>query len=121
MENTTITKESVTKTAEATFKTFSQLVGIHIDTFTATMINGNRTSYEKKLAAGIALKESILFALDYGISVSGAKIRQGGILAKDVNNLAAILAKAFDTKMIVLASKLEQETTEATASETKGE
>ncbi len=96
------------KLAEMKHKTFNQLLGIHIDTFSSVMVNGNGVSYAEKIQAAQALKEAVLFALDFGLDVSKAKIRQGGKLAKQVNGLAGIMVQALDNRMLLVADRMNQ-------------
>lgn len=99
--------------AEMKHKMFSSLLGIHIDTLSSIMLNGNGVSYKKKLEAAKALREAILFSLDFGLDISKAKIRQGGqTLSKESNNLAGVMVQALDNRMLLIAdnlNKMEQE------------
>lgn len=102
--------------AEMKHKSFSQLLGIHLDTFSAIMVNGNGMSYKDKIQAAQALKEAVMFALDFGLGVTNPKIRQGGKLAKETNGLAGILVQALDNRMLLIADRMnEQEKTMTTA------
>lgn len=93
--------------AEMKHKMFSSLLGIHIDTLSSIMLNGNGVSYAKKLEAAKALREAVLFSLDFGIDISKAKIRQGGqTLAKESNNLAGVMVQAMDNRMLLIADNL---------------
>lgn len=96
-------------------KTFSSLLGIHIDNFSAIMVNGNGTSYKEKIQAAQALKEAVLFALDFGLDVTKPKIRQGGKLAKETNGLAGLMVQALDNRMLLIADSMnEKEKQEST-------
>lgn len=103
--------------AEMKHKTFSQLLGIHIDTFSSVMVNGNGTSYKEKIQAAQALKEAVLFALDFGLDVTKPKIRQGGKLAKEVNGLAGIMVQALDNRMLLIADRMNKEENKETVNE----
>ena len=115
--------DGVQKAAEMKAKGLSSLVGIYIDSFSAIMLNGNGTSYQAKVDAANALKEAIRFALDFGVEASKAKIRQGGKLSKEVNVLAGIMVQAMDNRMLLLASKMneQEKQVEENSTETKGE
>ena len=98
------------KLANLKHKSYSQLTGIHIDNLLATIISTNGVSYSKKLQAAQALKEGLLFAFDYGLNVSKAKIRQPGqAFAQESNNLAAIVAQLLDNRMLIIADKMNEE------------
>lgn len=105
-----------TRTAEIKLASMTNLAGVYVDSLCAIMVNGNGTSYAKKLAAAAALKEAFKFALDFGLDVTGAKIRQEGTqFSKEVNTLAAILVQAMDTRMLLMTNKIienEQQTNE---------
>lgn len=95
------------RTTEIKFATMSNLVGIYVDTLCAVMVNGNGTSYQKKLNAAAALKEAFQFALDFGLDVTGAKIRQeGNQFSKEVNSLAAVFVQAMDSRMLLMTNKI---------------
>ena len=108
-EQMELTPEQMKATARMQQIALSNLVGIHIDSFSAIMVNGNGVSYAEKLQAATALKEAILFALDFGLDVSKKKIRQSGKLAKEVNNLAAVTVKALDNRMLLLAAAMKEQ------------
>jgi hypothetical protein len=94
--------------SEFRLKTLSQLIGVYIDTFSAEMVSTNGKSYADKLIAAKALKEGILFALDFGLGVTKANIRDGGRLSKEVNGLAGTLVQALDTRFILLADNMKK-------------
>lgn len=94
--------------AEMKHKTFVNLLGIHIDTFSAVMVNGNGVTYNEKIQAARALKEAVLFALDFGLDISKTKIRQGGKLSKEVNGLAGIMVQALDNRMLLIADRMNE-------------
>lgn len=109
-EELTKQSEELGKVSEMRLKALSQLVGIHIDSFSAIMIDTNGVTYKDKLNAAKALKEAVLFALDFGLNATNAEIRQKGTKhAKEVNSLAGILVQALDTRMLLLASKLQED------------
>lgn len=103
------------KLAEMKHKTFTQLLGLHIDGFSAIMVNGNGVSYAKKIQAAQALKEAVMFALDFGLDVSKAKIREGGALAKETNNLAGVMLQALDNRMLLMADRMNEKEKEDAA------
>ena len=114
------------KVSEMRMKMFNQLLGIHIDSFSAIMMDTNGVSYNEKLQASKALKEAVLFALDFGLNVSKADIRQKGTkYAKEVNSLAGILVQALDTRFLLLANNMKQDqekqNSTQTVEENKGE
>lgn len=118
--------EELEKVTQMRLKALAQLTGIHIDSFSAIMIDTNGVSYKEKLQAAKALKEAVAFALDFGLNVTNAEIRQAGVkYAKEVNSLAGILVQAFDARMLLLASKLQEDnnktSTETTVEQIKGE
>jgi hypothetical protein len=104
------------RTTEIKFATMSNLVGVYVDSLCAVMVSGNGTSYQKKLNAAAALKEAFRFALDFGLDVTGATIRQEGTqFSKEVNSLAAVFVQAMDTRMLLMTNKIienEQKTNE---------
>jgi hypothetical protein len=106
------------KLSQMKHKTLTNLLGIHLDSFSAMMVKSNRVSYTEKLQAAQALKEAILFGLDYGLGITNPKIRQSGTLAKEVNNLAGVFVQTLDNRMLLVADKLnEQEKKEQTKTE----
>ena len=107
--------------SEFRLKTLSQLIGVYIDTFSAEMVSTNGKSYKDKLIAAKALKEGILFALDFGLGVTKANIRDGGKLSKEVNGLAGTLVQALDTRFILLADNMKKLEEEAQASQNQAE
>lgn len=109
------------KLAEMKHKTFSQLIGLHVDNFSAIMVNGNGVTYAQKVQAAGALKEAIMFALDFGLDVTKAPIRQGGKLAKEVNGLAGILVQALDNRMLLIADNMHKKETEDNKSTEQGD
>jgi hypothetical protein len=115
-EETTQNPVDNTRTSEIKLATMTNLACVYIDSLSAVMVNGNGTLYEKKLAAAAALKEAFKFALDYGLNVTGAKIRQQGTqFSKEVNSLAAVFVQAMDTRMLLMTNKIiesEQQTNE---------
>lgn len=122
-----VSNETLRKMAEMKHKSLSTLLGIYIDTFSATMLNGNKTSYQKKVEAAKALKEAILFAVDFGLDLNNPKIRDKGMfMSKEVNGLAGVMVQTLDNRMLLLAekmSKLEENKTKVvdnTTQETKG-
>lgn len=119
------TMETLRKMAEMKHSGLSNLLGIYIDSFSAIMINGNGTSYAKKVQAALALKEAVLFAMDFGLGVTNPKIReQGTALSKEVNGLAGVMVQTLDNRMLLLADKMSKdiETKEQTkTNETVGE
>lgn len=106
-----MTPEAVEKAAVMKHNAMSQLLGIYIDSFSAIMLNGNGVSYVEKVQAAKALKEAVVFALDFGVDATQAKIRQSGKLSKEVNGLAGVLVQAMDNRMLLLASRMKDEET----------
>lgn len=105
----TASAESMRQVAEMQAEALSQLVGIHLDRLMGIMVSTNGVSFQRKLQAVKALKEAVTFALDFGVSVTDAKIRgKGKPLAVEANELAAVLVKAFDNRMLLLADNLRQ-------------
>jgi hypothetical protein len=90
-------------------KAFSELVGVHLDGFSQIMIATNGISFQQKVEASKALKEAIMFALDIGLDVTKAEIRQSGKLAKQTNTLAGVLAQTLDNRFLLLADKIQQD------------
>lgn len=118
--------QDLAKVTEIRLKTLSQLIGIHIDSFSAIMINTNGVSYKEKLQAASALKEALLFPLDFGLNVTKADIREKGVkYAKEVNSLAGMMVQALDARFLLLANNMrnEQEKQNSTQNveENKGE
>jgi len=120
--------DDMRKISEMRFKSLSQLVELHVQSLTRVMLSSNGVSELEKRQANTALVEAIRFALDMGLSVTEAKIRQGGKLAKEVNTLAGVLVQALDTRMLLLADnmrrdeqKAQAEVTEENKTETQGE
>lgn len=120
--------EDMRKISEMRFKALSQLVEIHFQEISKIMLASNGVTELQKRQANTALLEALKFTLDMGLNVTGATIRQGGVLAKQVNTLAGVLAQAMDTRMLLLADNFrkEEETKNTTATtevveETKGE
>lgn len=99
-------------------KSLAQLIGVYVDSFSAQMINNNGVSYNEKLQASRALKEAILFAMDFGVGVTNAKIREKGTLAKEVNGLAGVMVQAMDTRFLILADNMKKQQDEQALAET---
>jgi hypothetical protein len=108
-ESTTVNNEGLKKTAEMQHKVLSNLLGIYIDSFSAVMLNNNGVSQQSKLEAAKGLKEAVLFSLDFGLSVTKANIRQSGKLSREVNNLAGVLVKALDNRMLLIANAMKEQ------------
>jgi hypothetical protein len=119
--------QDMRKISEMRFKSLSQLVELYIQSLTRIMISSNGVTELQKRQASSALVEAVRFTLDMGLDVTGAKIRQGGTLAREVNTLAGVLAQAMDTRMLLLADNMrrDEENNKNTAIEevveTKGE
>lgn len=94
------------KISQFRLKSLSQLIGIYLDTFSAEMIATNGKTYNEKVQAAKALKEGVLFALDFGLGITKANIREKGRLSKEVNGLAGTLVQALDTRFILLADNM---------------
>lgn len=111
------------KISEFRLKTLSQLIGIHLDAFSAEMIATNGKSYNEKVQAAKALKEAVLFAFDFAVGVTKADIREKGNYAKQTNGLAGVMVQAMDTRFLLLADKMkrDQEATQASAATTNEE
>jgi hypothetical protein len=90
-------------------KAFSELVGVHLDSFSQIMIATNGVSFQQKVEASRALKEAVMFALDLGLDVTKAQIRQSGKLAKQTNTLAGVLAQTLDNRFLLIADKIQQD------------
>lgn len=98
------------KISEFRLKTLSQLIGIHLDAFSAEMIATNGKSYKDKLLAAKALKEAVLFSIDFAVGVTKANIREEGTkLAKEVNGLAGVLVQAMDTRFLLIADNMKRQ------------
>lgn len=90
-------------------KAFTELVGVHIDGFSQIMISTNGVTFAQKVEASKALKEAILFALDLGLDITKAEIRQHGKLAKQTNTLAGVFAQTLDNRLLLIADKIQQD------------
>lgn len=90
-------------------KTLSQLIGVYLDSFSAEMIATNKNTYNEKVQAAKALKEAVLFALDFAVNVTKADIREKGKLSKEVNGLAGTLVQAMDTRFLLLADNMKRQ------------
>lgn len=102
------------KVAEMQAAALTQIVSLHLDRLMAIMVSNNGVSFQRKIQAVKAVKEAFAFALDFGLGVTNANIRQKGeVLAKETNELAATLVKAFDNRMLLLADNLRQSEQEA--------
>ena len=103
-------QKNVRKLSEERAKVFSELVGIHLQTLTKVMMSNNGVSELQKRQANKALVEAVQFALDFGVGVTNANIRdRGTVLAQETNNLAGVLVQALDNRMILLADNLRQQ------------
>lgn len=95
--------------AEMQAEALTQIVGLHLDRLMGIMVSTNGVDFQRKLQAAKALKEAVAYALDFGLGVTETKIRgKGQPLAKETNELAAVLVKAFDNRMLLLADNLRQ-------------
>lgn len=101
--------QDMRKISEMRHKALSELVSIHVQSLTRIMLASNGVTELAKRQANTALLEAIKFTLDFGLSITDAKIRQSGVLAKEVNSLAGVLAQAMDTRMLLLADNLRKE------------
>jgi hypothetical protein len=117
------TLNDLNKVSKMKHKALSQLTSVHLNVLLGRVLD-TRASYNNKVQAANALVEAVLFALDFGVSVTNAKIRSGGPFAKEVNNLAGVLAQANDIRMVLMAGSMaeeqEKEVVEQTT-ETQGE
>lgn len=125
-------QESLRSVAEMKAKAYNDLVSIHLQNLTRIMLSSHGVSELQKRQANKALVEAVLFALDFGVNVTGATIRDKGVaLAKETNTLAGVLVQALDNRMLLLADNLRnqeelekvasQQTTEEQVQENKGE
>lgn len=111
--------QDLAKVSEMRLKTLAQLIGIHIDSFSAIMIDTNGVSYKEKLQASAALKEALLFPLDFGLNVTKAEIREKGTkYAKEVNSLAGMMVQALDARFLLLANNMKKEQEKQNSTET---
>ena len=96
-------------------KSLNRLFTMHLQELLKVMVSSNGVSELKKRQAAVAIDEAFQFALDFGLNVTKAKIRDGGtVVAAQTNNLAAILVKALDNRMVLLADNMyKQEQAEA--------
>lgn len=121
-----VSTSSMKQVAEMQAQALTQIVGLHLDRLSAIMVSTNGVSFQRKLQAAKALKEAVNFALDFGLGVTNAKIRQeGAALAKETNELAAVLVKALDNRMLLLANNMledqEKQKTETISEKQEGE
>lgn len=95
-------------------KSLNRLFTMHLQELLKVLVSSNGVSELKKRQAAIAIDEAFQFALDFGVDVTKAKIRdEGTVFAAQTNNLAAILVKALDNRMVLLANNMyEQEQAE---------
>lgn len=112
---------SLRSVAEMKAKAYNDLVSIHLQNLTRIMMSSNGVSELQKRQANKALVEAVLFALDFGVNVTGATIRERGTaLAQETNTLAGVLVQALDNRMLLLADNLrKQEEQEAAALQTE--
>lgn len=110
VEQTFEQKQAELKTlTEMKAKVYAQLVDAHIMSLTRVMLSTNKTSQLEKRQAESALREAVKFALDFGLGVTNAKIRDKGmVFAKETNNLAGVLVQALDNRMLLLASNMHE-------------
>lgn len=101
--------EQLYKVSSMRHKVLSDLVGVNMNPFLSIMMSSNGVSQKEKLMAAEALKEAVIFALDYGLNISQAGIREKGHLAKQVNTLAGVLVQSFDNRFLLLADKIKKE------------
>lgn len=91
-------------------KAYSELIGVHVQRLTQIMMSNNGVSELQKRQANTALLEALKFALDYGLGLTKPKIRdRGTVLAHETNELASILVKAYENKMMLQAIKLQEQ------------
>jgi hypothetical protein len=119
--NTTEGLAEARRISEFRLKALSQLIGVYVDTFSAKMVATNGVSYNEKVQAAKALKEGVLFALDFGLGVTNANIRDKGTWAKEVNGLAGTLVQALDARFILLADNLKKQEDEQNNNQTTAE
>ena len=101
---------SLRSVAEMKAKAYNELVAIHLQNLTRIMLSSNGVTELRKRQANKALVEAVLFALDFGVNVSNASIREKGtVLAKETNTLAGVLVQALDNRMLLLADNLRQQ------------
>ena len=107
--------ETTIKALKIQHKAMSQLVGMHLETLLSVMVSSNGVTQKKKLQAAAALIEAFQFSLDFGLGITKTKIHdKGEPYATQANNLAAVLVKAQDNRMVLLADQMaKQEALEA--------
>lgn len=103
-------QESLRSVAEMKAKAFNDLVAIHLQQLTRVMMSTNGVTQLQKRQANSALIEAVQFALDFGVGVTNASIRdRGSVLAQETNNLAGVLVQALDNRMLLLADNLKKQ------------
>ena len=107
--------ETTIKALKIQHKAMSQLVAMHLETLLSVMVSSNGVTQKNKLQAAAALIEAFQFSLDFGLGITKTKIRdKGEPYATQANNLAAVLVKAQDNRMVLLADQMaKQEALEA--------
>ena len=99
--------ETTIKALKIQHKAMSQLVAMHLETLLSVMVSSNGVTQKKKLQAAAALIEAFQFSLDFGLGITKTKIRdKGEPYATQANNLAAVLVKAQDNRMVLLADQM---------------
>lgn len=102
-------QQAMRNVAEMQADALYEIVGLHIDRLSGIMVSGNKVSFQQKIQAAKALKLAVQGALKYGVKANLGLPEKGQVLAKETNELAAVLSQAMENKMLILADNYRQQ------------
>lgn len=101
--------DTVKKTARMRHKALSQLARIHMADLLNDLAFRPGLSGNEKAALINTILDVDEFILDLGLSITNAKLSEKGKYAKRSVQLAGIKAQAYDNRMLLLASQLDDQ------------
>lgn len=108
--NGSMNDEELIRYTEMNYKALLKLVEIHIYNYASTFLSSNKTNYQDKVTALRSMSRALIVGLDHGINLSQHnEIIQYGHYAKTEKQFAGTLAQLFETKLILMGKKLDNE------------
>lgn len=108
-------REEAIKIAVVHQKALDNLVRLDLRNY-LNMLTASGVSGNDKHQIKLSLERAIMAGMDYGVSVTNQGLQQTGKFATIENSMAAHIARLRENSMLIIADKLEKETTN-----TKGE
>lgn len=110
--------ESVKKVSTMQHKALSQLVRVHLADLMNDLAFKPGLSGNEKVSRINTILDSIEGVLDLGLDITKVQIPEKGAFARRTVKMAGVLAQALDNRMLLLASKMDDETKVQEATET---